>query len=172
MADSLSGKVAAVTGAASGIGLACARAMLEAGARVVLVDLAEDQLQLLCAELGKDAIPLVTNLLDPSSVTRMIPSILEKTGQLDIFHANAAAYVGGEVVAGTPTRGIECSISISTRSSVQFTRFCPTIRVGEVAPGPVVTALIKDWPVDYTGGISKCGESGYESSCTRPPMSC
>ena len=57
MADSLSGKVAAVTGAASGIGSACARAMLEAGARVALVDLAEDQLQSLCAELGKDAIP-------------------------------------------------------------------------------------------------------------------
>ena len=64
MPESLSGKVAAITGAASGIGLACARAMLEAGARVVLVDLAEDRLQSLCSELGKDAIPLVTNLLE------------------------------------------------------------------------------------------------------------
>jgi ribitol 2-dehydrogenase len=53
MPDSLSGKVAAVTGAASGIGYACARAMLEAGARVVLIDLAEDRLQSLCAELGR-----------------------------------------------------------------------------------------------------------------------
>ena len=32
----------------------------------------------------------------------MMPAILEKTGQLDIFHANAGAYVGGEVVEGDP----------------------------------------------------------------------
>ena len=195
MPDSLSGKVAAVTGAASGIGLACARAMLEAGARVVLVDLAEDRLQSLCAELGKDAIPLVTNLLDPLSVARMTPSILEKTGRLDIFHANAGAYVGGEVLEGDPDawdRMLSLNINavfrtvhavlphmverktgdiivtssvagfvpvvwepIYTASKFAVQAFVHTvrrqvikhgIRVGEVAPGPVVTALLKDWP--------------------------
>ena len=45
MANKLNGKVAAVTGAASGIGLACARAMLAAGAEVVLIDRAEDRLR-------------------------------------------------------------------------------------------------------------------------------
>ena len=53
----LSGKVAAVTGAASGIGLACARAMLAAGARVALVDRDADRLQALSAELGDQAFP-------------------------------------------------------------------------------------------------------------------
>ncbi|MGA8447577.1 MAG: SDR family oxidoreductase [Roseiarcus sp.] len=195
MPENLSGKVAAVTGAASGIGLACARAMLEAGARVVLVDLAEDRLQSLCAELGEDAIPLVTNLLDPSSVARMAPSILEKTGQLDIFHANAGAYVGGEILGGDPdawdrmltlninavfrtvhavlphmverkTGDIIVTSSVAgfvpvvwepvyTASKFAVQAFVHTlrrqvikhgIRVGEVAPGPVVTALLKDWP--------------------------
>jgi ribitol 2-dehydrogenase len=195
MPDSLSGKVAAVTGAASGIGFECARAMLEAGARVVLVDLAEDRLQSLCAELGKDAIPLVTNLLDPSSVARMAPSILEKTGQLDIFHANAGAYVGGEVLEGDPDawdRMLSLNVNAVFRTvhavlphmverksgdiivTSSVAGFVPVvwepiytaskfavqalghtvrrqvikhgIRVGEVAPGPVATALLKDWP--------------------------
>jgi ribitol 2-dehydrogenase len=72
MSDSLSGKVAAITGAASGIGLACARSMLAAGARVVLVDRAEDRLKVLCAELGDNAEAVVTDLLVPASVNRMM----------------------------------------------------------------------------------------------------
>src|SRR5579871_2515269 len=102
MPDSLSGQTATVTGAASGIGLECARAMLNAGARVALVDRAADQLHALCKELGKDAVPIVVDLLDPPSVTRMMPEILGKMGQLDILHANAGAYVGGEVASGDP----------------------------------------------------------------------
>ncbi|MGB5559797.1 MAG: SDR family NAD(P)-dependent oxidoreductase, partial [Paracoccaceae bacterium] len=102
MTDSLQGKVAAVTGAASGIGLACAKAMLDAGAKVVLIDYDRDKLDAVCGDLGMQAIPLVVDLLDPKSVAGMMPAILEKAGGLDIFHANAGAYIGGDVVEGDP----------------------------------------------------------------------
>jgi ribitol 2-dehydrogenase len=195
MPDSLSGKVAAITGAASGIGLACARAMLAAGARVALVDRAADQLRSLCAEMGADAFPVVVDLLDPSSVAGMMPEILQKTGQLDIFHANAGAYVGGEVISGDPDawdRMLNLNINavfrtihavlphmverktgdiivtssvagfvpvvwepIYTASKFAVQAFVHTVRrqvmkhgvrIGAVAPGPVVTALLNDWP--------------------------
>ncbi|MGO7202090.1 SDR family oxidoreductase, partial [Rhizobium ruizarguesonis] len=102
MGQDLSGKVAAVTGAASGIGLECAKALLVAGARVVLVDRNEDALKEICSKLDANAIPLVIDLTDPKSVGRMMPEILEKAGQLDIFHANAGSYIGGEVLGGDP----------------------------------------------------------------------
>ncbi|TPJ29921.1 SDR family oxidoreductase [Mesorhizobium sp. B2-8-3] len=195
MAQDLSGKVAAVTGAASGIGLECARAMLAAGARVVLVDRAEDRLKEVVGELGAGAIPLVVDLTSPASVATMLPGILEKTGQLDIFHANAGAYVGGEILNGDPdawdrmlnlninsvfrsvhavlphmvgrkTGDIIVTSSIAglvpvvwepvyTASKHAIQAFVHTLRrqvakhglrVGAVAPGPVVTALISDWP--------------------------
>ncbi|CDX55428.1 Ribitol 2-dehydrogenase [Mesorhizobium plurifarium] len=195
MAHDLSGKVAAVTGAASGIGLECARAMLAAGARVVLVDRAEDRLKEVVAELGDGAIPLVVDLTSPASVATMLPGILDKTGQLDIFHANAGAYVGGEILNGDPdawdrmlnlninsvfrsvhavlphmvgrkTGDIIVTSSIAglvpvvwepvyTASKHAIQAFVHTLRrqvakhglrVGAVAPGPVVTALISDWP--------------------------
>ncbi len=195
MGQELSGKIAAITGAASGIGLECAKAMLAAGARVVLVDYAEEKLRDICSELGSQAIPLVVNLLDPKSVTGMMPQILEKAGQLDIFHANAGSYVGGDVVGGDPdawdrmlnlnvnatfrsihavlphmverrTGDIIVTSSVAglvpvvvepiyTASKHAVQAFVHTlrrqvakhgIRVGGVAPGPVVTALLSDWP--------------------------
>ena len=195
MTGQLAGKVAAVTGAASGIGLECARAMLAAGARVALVDRAGDRLDALCKELGDRAIPIVTDLLDNASVARMVPEILAKTGQLDIFHANAGAYIGGEVLTGDPDawdRMLNLNVNavfrtvhavlphmverksgdiivtssvagmipvvwepIYTASKHAVQAFVHTlrrqvakhgIRVGAVAPGPVVTALLADWP--------------------------
>ena len=195
MGQELAGKVAAITGAASGIGFECARAMLAAGARVVLVDYAEEKLREACSELGPEAIPLVVNLLDPKSVTGMMPQILERAGQLDIFHANAGSYVGGDVVGGDPDawdRMLNLNVNAAFRSihavlphmvergtgdivvTSSVAGFVPVvvepvytaskhavqafvhtlrrqvakhgIRVGAVAPGPVVTALLSDWP--------------------------
>jgi ribitol 2-dehydrogenase len=195
MGQELTGKVAAVTGAASGIGLECARTMLAAGARVAMVDRAADRLKALCAELGDHAIPIVTDLADTTSVDRMMPQILREAGQLDIFHANAGAYIGGEVLNGDPEawdRMLNLNINavfrtvhavlphmverktgdiivtssvagmvpvvwepIYTASKHAVQAFVHTvrrqvakygIRVGAVAPGPVVTALLSDWP--------------------------
>lgn len=98
MTQPFQGKVAAVTGAASGIGHASAQALLKAGARVVLVDRDEKALVAACAELGDHAMPLVLDLLDPQQCASLMPEVLARAGQLDIFHANAGLYVGGDLV--------------------------------------------------------------------------
>ncbi len=98
MNATLQGKAGAVTGAASGIGLASAEAMLAAGARVVLVDRDRDALETVCARLGDMAMPLVMDLLDPSQCATLLPRVLALAGQLDVFHANAGLYVGGDLV--------------------------------------------------------------------------
>jgi NADP-dependent 3-hydroxy acid dehydrogenase YdfG len=74
MTDMLKGKVAAITGAASGIGLECARTLLAEGAKVVLIDRAKDKLMQLCDELGPNAFPLVVDLLQPTEVSAWISS--------------------------------------------------------------------------------------------------
>ena len=98
MARALEGKVAAVTGAASGIGLACAEAMLAEGARVVMADRDEAALKRLGEKHGDAMIPLVVNLLDAKDCATLVPRILEKASQLDILHANAGMYVGGDLI--------------------------------------------------------------------------
>ncbi len=195
MSYDLSGKVAAITGAASGIGLSCAKVILAAGAKVVLIDRDEEKVTQLCKELGPDAFSLVVDLADGKAVSAMAPKIIELAGGLDIFHANAGSYVGGLAVEGDPDvwdkvlnlninaafRSIHAVLPhmvkqqsgdiimtssiagivpvhwepIYSASKFAIQAFVHTvrrqvmkdgIRVGAVAPGPVVTALLDDWP--------------------------
>jgi ribitol 2-dehydrogenase len=137
----------------------------------------------------------------------MMPQILEKAGKLDIFHANAGSYIGGEVVEGDPDawdRMLNLNINAAFRSvhavlphmvgrktgDIIFTSsiaglvpvvwepiytaskhavqaFVHTVRrqvakhglrVGAVAPGPVVTALISDWPKDKLDAALAAGD--------------
>ncbi|WP_321943393.1 SDR family oxidoreductase [Paraburkholderia tropica] len=195
MSESIKGKVAAITGAASGIGFECARALIAQGAKVVLIDRAQDRLASCCAELGPNALPLQVDLLQPAEVSAMLPKILQLAGGLDIFHANAGTYVGGDVTSGDPDewdRMLNLNVNAAFRSvhavlphlvaqksgDILFTSsvagvvpvvwepiytaskfavqaFVHTtrrqvakhgVRVGAVLPGPVVTALLDDWP--------------------------
>ncbi len=102
MSQLLKGKVAAVTGAASGIGFASAQAMAQAGARVVLIDRDAAALEMACATMGDHALPLVLDLLDPVQCNSLLERTLALTGHLDIFHANAGLYVGGDLLDTTP----------------------------------------------------------------------
>ncbi|MEY4980214.1 MAG: Ribitol 2-dehydrogenase [Pseudomonadota bacterium] len=98
----LQGKTAAITGAASGIGLASAKAMAHAGAQVVLIDRDAAALERACAAIGPGAAPLVLDLLDPGQCNTLLARTLTLVGHLDIFHANAGLYIGGDLLDTTP----------------------------------------------------------------------
>jgi ribitol 2-dehydrogenase len=95
----LQGRTAAVTGAASGIGLASVQALLGAGAEVVLIDRDSRALAGLCEQLGGQAHGLVVDLLDPTACAGLVPRVLGLAGgRIDVFHANAGSYIGGDLV--------------------------------------------------------------------------
>lgn len=94
----LEGKFAAVTGAASGIGYASAVAMLREGARVIFIDRDAGSLERIHGELGENCIPLVIDLLDRAQCAALVEQIQKYTSRLDIFHANAGLYIGGDLL--------------------------------------------------------------------------
>ena len=197
MPSDLNGKVAVITGAASGIGLATAKGLIDAGASVVMVDRNEAALYQFVEQFSGKAIAQVTDLLNPDSCAAMIPEILEKTGRIDILHCNAGTYIGGDLVdtdAATIDRMLNLNInaviknvhavlphmieqgggdivvtcSLAGHSAIKhepvysaskwaITCFTQTIRrqvnkqgvrVAQVSPGPVNSALLADWPAD------------------------
>lgn len=207
MTNQLKGKVAAVTGAASGIGLASADALLAAGATVVFVDRDSKALDEVCGSRGAKAIALEIDLLDAASCNSLLPGILDKAGHLDILHANAGTYIGGDlndiedpasidrmlnlnvnavmknvhnVLPHMIERGngdIVVTSSVAGHTAVPWepvysaskwamTSFVQTmrrqlnkhgIRVGSVSPGPVISALLADWPEE---NLRKAKENG------------
>ena len=115
MASALEGKVALVTGAASGIGLASTEAMLAAGARVVVADRDEAAMKGLVEKHGSAVIPLRIDLLDPKDCATLVPRALEMAGQVDILHANAGTYVGGDLVdndTGAIDRMLQLNVNV------------------------------------------------------------
>lgn len=204
--DELKGKIAAVTGAASGIGLASSEVMIAAGAKVVLIDRDERALASVCERLGELAIPLVADLLDAEQCAGLLEGILAKVDHLDIFHANAGTYIGGDLVEanldaidrmlnlnvnvviknvrtvaphmiGRGTGDIIVTSSVAGHSAIPWepvyspskwamTSFVQAmrrqllksgVRVGSVSPGPVISALLADWPEE---NLRKAKEAG------------
>ena len=149
MSGLLEGKVAAVTGSASGIGLASAEAMIAEGARVVFVDQNEAALADLVAKHGDAAIPLALNLLDAEDCASMMPRILELTGQLDIFHANAGLYVGGDLLENDPAaidRMLQLNVAVVMKNVQAVLKHMTARGTGDIL---VTSSLAAHYPTPW-----------------------
>jgi NAD(P)-dependent dehydrogenase (short-subunit alcohol dehydrogenase family) len=87
----LSGKVAAITGAARGIGKACAKRFLDDGVKVVISDVDADGLAATAAELARpDALrTVVGNVAKRADVDQLVATAVKEFGRLDIMVNNA-----------------------------------------------------------------------------------
>lgn len=99
------GKVAVVTGASSGLGVYFARALAEAGADVVLAARRVEKLAQaadIVAATGRVALPVATDIADPSAATAMVEAALERFGRVDVLINNAGIGTAHPAVKETP----------------------------------------------------------------------
>ena len=99
-----SGKVAVVTGASSGIGLATARALADAGALLVVAARSTERLEQAAHDLGGAATAIATDVTSTKEVDELIAHTIELHGRIDILIANAGIYAGGDFVANDVTQ--------------------------------------------------------------------
>jgi NAD(P)-dependent dehydrogenase (short-subunit alcohol dehydrogenase family) len=96
--DALDGKVAVITGAASGIGRAIAHSLARRGTRVVAVDINADGVAAVAAELrelGADVAPRTADIGDPIAFDGIRDAALERFGTVDIVVNNVGVLTNG-----------------------------------------------------------------------------
>lgn len=89
----LDGKKGLVTGGARGIGKATATALCEAGADIAIVDMdiaeAEKTAAWMAKETGRDVFAIACDVTKPEDVEKMVATVLERFGRIDLAHVNA-----------------------------------------------------------------------------------
>jgi NAD(P)-dependent dehydrogenase (short-subunit alcohol dehydrogenase family) len=101
---SLRGHVALVTGASSGLGIECARALAIAGADIALTARRRERLEALADELRAQnvrALPIAADITVDSELDRIVSSTIAELGEIDILVNNAGLAAGGGGLAIT-----------------------------------------------------------------------
>ena len=90
------GKVTVITGGASGIGAATARAFAKEGARVIVADLNEAGAKAVADEI--DGIGIRCNVAQESDVNSLVRAVEAEFGRIDLFFSNAGVASGGDIL--------------------------------------------------------------------------
>lgn len=135
---SLDGQVGIVTGAARGIGAACAKALAAAGVHVVLNDiLAPDATLQAISDLGGSASPCITDVTDRPAVQKAVESVVAQRGRLDILVTNAA-YSDRELFYLADLKGFEKTIDVCMWGPFNFLRASANVMIEQGIGGSVV----------------------------------
>jgi NAD(P)-dependent dehydrogenase (short-subunit alcohol dehydrogenase family) len=130
---SVRGRIAVVTGAASGIGLATARLLSERGASLALCDLDADRLETAASELrqrGTRVVSLVTDVTDPPGLAAFAQAVTSRLGVPQLLVNNAGVLVYGSFLA-TPLEDWDHVIDVNLKGPVNVCRaFLPAMLAG------------------------------------------
>ena len=138
------GKVAIVTGGASGLGKATAEALIAAGAKVAIWDLNEELGQQVVAQLGENAHFIKINVTDETAVEAAINEVVERFGALHIL-ANIAGIARPRLV-------------ISKEGPSSLKDFEDVIDVDLIAPYNIMR--LAAWAMSKNDPVTEDGERG------------
>lgn len=132
----LEGKIAVITGGASGIGYATARAFIEAGAAVVVADLNEDRANGAANDLGKSAFPIAADVTSSADVNRIIETAVAQFGGIDIL-VNSAGIATKYRFVELPEDAWDAMMAVHTRGTFLCTQAAARVMI-ERGSGAVV----------------------------------
>jgi NADP-dependent 3-hydroxy acid dehydrogenase YdfG len=175
MALKLTGTVAVITGASSGIGHATARELAHQGAAVALVARRADRLTALVAEIeaaGGTAVAIPTDVSDRSQAEAAITTTVERFGRLDILVNNAGLMILG-LAAEADVDDWDRMIAINQQGLLYMTRAALPHLQAAAAEGPRQVADIVNissvagritFPTASAYSLTKYGVNGFSEA--------
>ncbi len=112
MAGRLEGKVAAITGASSGFGMAAARLFVAEGCKVVLGDIQQEQGEPLAKELSNSAVFAQCNVTSEDDIANLVDTAVKHYGRLDIMYNNAGIVGAVGPIATTPANEWSATLDV------------------------------------------------------------
>ena len=161
-------KVAIITGAGSGIGLAVARRYCEAGGKAVLFGRTAGKLESLAAELGEDnALVVCGRHEDPADAQRAVEATRERWGRVDLLFNNAGTYNPAALASTTDEDWQEALASNLTGPFLMTREALPLLREngGGVIINNASTLGLRPVPGSAAYCIAKAGLLMLSSAC-------
>lgn len=118
----LKDKIVLITGASSGIGLACAKAFSDAGAKLMITARRLDRLQQLQQQLATEVLPVQCDISDKSAIDQMLMDLPEPWRNIDILINNAGLASGVEKFQNCSDDDIEVMIDTNVKGLLFITR--------------------------------------------------
>jgi NAD(P)-dependent dehydrogenase (short-subunit alcohol dehydrogenase family) len=149
MTGRIEGKVAVVTGGASGIGEGTVRRFVAEGASVVIADLQRDRGERLAAELGSATRFIATDVTSEADVAAAVDLAVSEFGRLDIMFNNAGIVGVIGPIADTPIDAWERTVAILLRGVFLGMKHASRVMVPQRSGSIISTSSI----AGVTGGL-------------------
>jgi 7-alpha-hydroxysteroid dehydrogenase len=136
----LDGQVAVITGAGKGIGAGIARALAEAGARVVLGARTRSDLERVAGEiegLGSAALVVPTDVLKFEQLQHLAEAAMNEYGRIDILVNNAGGFPP-KPVSQTTAKEFEAAMRFNVTSAYELSRICAPLMVESAGTGNIL----------------------------------
>jgi len=180
----LDGKVAVITGGASGIGAATIRLFAAEGAKVVIADILDDDGNALAADLGSSAAFVHTDVSSEDDIRGAVGTAVTRFGRLDCIFNNAGFGGVEGMIEETDTAKLDQTISVLLRAVVLGMKHAApvmkkqgsgvilsTASVAGISSGfgPHVYSAAKSAVIHLTRSVAmELGESGIRVNCICP----
>ena len=180
----LEGKVAIITGGASGIGAATVRLFAQQGARVLCADVQDEKGAKLAEELGASAAYRHADVSRESDVKALIDDAVKRFGRLDCIFNNAGLAGVGGPIEETPAEGFDATMSVLLRGVFLGMKYAAAVMKQQKSGSIISTASVaglrtgmaphtysaaKAAVIHLTRSVAmELGESGVRVNCICP----
>jgi len=156
----INGKVAVITGGASGIGAATVRLFVQEGARVVIADILDQKGECLAKELGENATYFHTDVSRESDVKAAVDHAVERFGRLDCMFNNAGFARSHGGIEEIPVEDWDSHMAVLLRGVFLGMKHAAPVMKRQASGSIINTASVAGIQTGYAGHVYSAAKAG------------